>query len=129
MTPARREILRALAPAFVPELEGASPVQWATLEQTIGDAMARRPAPLQRQLGWFLTLLTLAAYVRFGRSVTRTSIPDRRQLLDRLARSPLLMVRRGVWGLRTLVMMGWYTQPEVMTAIGYRVNPGGWSAR
>ena len=129
ITAARREILRGLAPVFVPEVETASAVQWAALEATIAHAVAQRPPGIQRQLGWFLRLLAVAAYVRFRRPLARISLVDRSRLLERLSRSPLLPVRRGVWGLRTLVMLGWYSQPEVSSAIGYRARPEGWSAR
>jgi hypothetical protein len=129
LTAARREILRALAPAFVPEVEAASAVQWAALEATIAHAVAQRPPGVRRQLAWFLRLLVMAGYVRFGRPLTRIRLADRNRFLERLSRSPLLPVRRGVWGLRTLVMMGWYTQPEVIRAMGYRARPEGWSAR
>lgn len=129
LTPTRREVLRALAPAFVPEIVGATPAQWAALEATLEHAVAQRPGGIRRQLGWFLRLLAMAGYLRFGRPLTRIRLPDRTRLLERLSRSPLLMVRRGVWGLRTLVMMGWYTQPEVMQGLGYRAKPEGWSAR
>ena len=41
----------------------------------------------------------------------------------------MLLFRRGVWGLRTLVMMGWYTNPSVIAALGYRASAAGWEAR
>lgn len=127
--PDRRELLRALAPAFVPEIEAASPEQWEALERTFEHAVAQRSLEVRRQLGLFLKLLELLGWLRFGRSLTRTTVPNRTGFLDRLSRSPVLMVRRGVWGLRTLIMMGWYTQPEVARAIGYRASREGWSAR
>jgi hypothetical protein len=51
------------------------------------------------------------------------------RLLEWFAHSPLLPFRRGIWGLRTLVMLGWYTQPGVIAALGYRADPRGWEAR
>jgi hypothetical protein len=129
LTPARRATLRALATAFVPEIGQASPNQWATLEETLEHAIAQRPAAVQRQLAAFLKLLGVTARFRFGRSLTRTPAPDLSRFLEQLARSPIPMIRRGVWGLRTLVMMGWYTQPDVAAAIGYHASPAGWSAR
>ena len=41
----------------------------------------------------------------------------------------MLAVRRGFWGLRTLVFMGYYARPEAAAAIGYRADVRGWEAR
>ena len=43
-----------------------------------------------------------------------------------LERAPFRLIRRGVWGLRTLVLMGYYTQPEVIAGLGYRADRAGW---
>ena len=129
ITPDRRGLVRALAPAFVPEIETASPEQWEALERTFEHAVGLRSLEVRRQLGLFLKLLALLGWLRYGRSLTRTSVPTRTRFLDRLSRSPVLMVRRGVWGLRTLIMMGWYTQHGVIQSIGYRASREGWSAR
>lgn len=121
--------LRALAETFVPEIAAASPAQWAAVESTVAGALAARPPALQRQVSLFVRVLGVAARVRYGRSLPALDPAQRTRLLEGLARSPLLLLRRGVWGLRTLVMMGWYTQPGVMHSIGYRATAAGWAAR
>jgi len=56
--------------------------------------------------------------------------PARRtRLLSALQDSPVLLLRRGFWGLRTLIFLGYYTRPAVAAEIGWRAHPGGWSAR
>jgi hypothetical protein len=42
---------------------------------------------------------------------------------------PALLLRRGSWGLRTLVLMGYYGRPDAKQEIGYRADPRGWEAR
>ena len=37
-------------------------------------------------------------------------------------------LRVGVWGLRTLVFVGYYTDPNVQTQLGYHPRPEGWAA-
>ena len=37
--------------------------------------------------------------------------------------------RSGIWGLRTLVFLGYYTRDDVAAFIGYRAHRDGWSAR
>jgi hypothetical protein len=124
-----RPAFRALAESFVPETARCSPIEWETLEQIVGKALADRPAALRRQVLLFIRVLDLMARVRLGAPLAAADPIRRRALLDSLARSPLLLIRRGVWGLRTLIMMGYYAQPVVQQAIGYRADPRGWEAR
>ncbi len=99
------------------------------MEEIIGEMLATRPAAVRRQLAAFVYGLGLVALLRHGRRLDR--LPDERvrALLERLERFPLLVIRRGVWGLRTLVFMGYYTRPEAAAAIGYRACAAGWDAR
>ena len=127
-TASLRPKFRALAAGFVPETSLATETQWATLEATTARAIAERPPALARQLAWLIRLLDLLSWIRFGRGVTRLDARCRSALLEGLAASRLLLLRRGIWGLRTLVMLGWYTQAEVAAALGYRASPAGWGA-
>lgn len=126
---ALRRHLRALAGGFLPEASRFAEADWVAMEEIIDEMLGRRPAPMRRQLGLFVRLISLAARVRHGRSLSRLTPGQLRALLQRLERSSLLLVRRGTWGLRTLVFMGYYTRPEAAAAIGYRATPAGWGAR
>ena len=125
MTPA----FRALAATFVPETAGATSPEWAALEATVDAALARRPAALRRQVALFLRLLDWWARLRFRAPLARLDPARRLRVVESFARSPVLLFRRGIWGLRTLVMMGWYTQDAVIAALGYRARAEGWDAR
>lgn len=120
---------RALAAGFVPETEYATPAQWAQLEATVERAVAGRPAAMRRQLVLLLRAIGLLARLSTGREVARLAPAECTALLQRLAGSRVLLLRRGIWGLRTLVMLGWYTQPGVIAELGYRARPAGWSDR
>lgn len=122
-------VLRAVAEAFVPEIAAARPERWAQVERTVRDTLASRPPAIRRQVGLLLRLLELLSLAREGRRLATLDLPSRTRFLARLADSRLLIVRRGIWGLRTLVMLGWYGQPEVAAAIGYRASRDGWDAR
>ena len=113
----------------MPEIERAGEAEWQALEAALDRALAARPPAVRRQLALFLRLLSAAAWLRYGRPLARLDAARRGALLSGFARSPSLLLRRGIWGLRTLVMLGWYTQPGVAAAIGYRADPGGWEAR
>jgi hypothetical protein len=127
-TDSLRPRLRALARSFIPETAFAREEQWAALETTVEHAVASRPG-LHRQLELLVGLLDGAARIRYGRGLARLEATKRGALLERLATSRWLLLRRGIWGLRTLLMLGWYTQPEVTDALGYRASAAGWSAR
>ena len=124
-----RAAFRASARSFIPALGTASADTWNTLESTVSTALASRPGAMVRQLGLFLGVLDLACRVRYGRSLERANDRQRIRLLQAFERAPVLLVRRGIWGLRTLVMMGYYTQPAVIAGLGYRASPAGWAAR
>jgi hypothetical protein len=124
-----RPAFHALAEVFVPEVAGAAPATWDRLEAVAAAALAERPAAVQRQVLLFVRVLDGAARLRYGRALTALDLARRTALLEALAKAPVLLVRRGVWGLRTLVQMGYYTQPEVHQALGYRATAAGWEAR
>lgn len=117
---------RAIAATVVPELATASPAVWTGVEEIVEGALASRPAPIARQLVVFIRLVGVASRVRFGRSLPSLDAARRLRLLRSFERSPLLLLRRGIWGLRTLVFMGYYTQPAVIASLGYRAVPAGW---
>lgn len=126
--PLRRH-LRPLARAFLPEAAGFTDADWTAMERIITEALAARPPRMRRQLGLLVRILDLVARLRLGRGLATAGDLRLRGLLESLERAPLLVLRRGVWGLRTLVFMGWYTRPEAAAAIGYRAHPAGWEAR
>ena len=120
---------RALTVACVPAAERLDAEGWARAEAIVDDFLAERPAAVRRQLRLFVRVLGLLALVRHGRGLAGLEPAETRRLLERLERSPLLLLRRGTWGVRTLCFMGVYAQPDVRRDIGYAAAPGGWEAR
>lgn len=123
-----RSAFRALATCFVPETARATSAQWAALEAEVERAIGAR-AGLRGRLALFIGLLDLSARLRYGHSLTRLDPVRSDALLRAFSASPVLLLRRGVWGLRTLVFLGWYTQPDVIAELGYRAHSAGWEAR
>jgi len=122
-------LTRPLAAAFVPEIALATEAQWIQLTAAIEEVLATRPARVRRQLTLLLRLLDCLSMMRYGKRLASLDPARRTALLEALAHAPWLLLRRGIWGLRTLVMLGWYTRPEVAAALGYRATAAGWSAR
>jgi hypothetical protein len=124
-----REILRAVGTAVVPEATQLDDAGWAAVEDTVAAALGSRPAALQRQFLLFLRIVEWLPALRYGRRFTRLDPPRRTQFLAGLQDAPLLLIRRGMWGLRTLLLMGYYGRAEAGREIGYRGDPRGWDAR
>lgn len=113
----------------VPEAEQLAEPQWAEVERIIEQQLAGRPPKMRRQLGLLIRVINALPLLTSGRRFTALAPDARLRLLDGLSRAPVLLLRRGIWGLRTLVMMGYYARPEGAAAIGYRADARGWSAR
>ena len=124
-----RPLFRAIAQTVVPEAAALSESEWTALENIVDDAVAQRPAKVRRQLGLLLRAIDVLPIATTGKRFTSLGPVGRGRLLEALQGAPLLLMRRGVWGLRTLIFMGYYARPEAAAAIGYRADPRGWDAR
>ncbi len=129
MSLAEGAAFRAIAVAIVPEADAMSAHEWQQFASVINAALARRPAPMRRQLALFVRVLDLLAIIRYRKRLPRLSSGQRFALLRGIENSRLLLLRRGIWGLRTLVFMGYYARPEAAAALGYAAAPRGWELR
>jgi hypothetical protein len=120
---------RAISVAVVPEAADLTDTEWREFNGAIERALSRRPAAMQRQLGLFLRILNLISFTRYGRSLASLSLPKRTAFLHSIENSKLLLFRRGFWGVRTLVFMGYYARPSMSAALGYAAGPRGWETR
>lgn len=124
-----REIFRAVAVTVVPEANELDERGWNELESAIEKGLESRPESMRRQLRMFVRAIDTLPQLRFGKTFRALDAEKRARFLLGLQESPLLLVRRGFWGLRTLVFMGYYGRDEAQRAIGYRADPRGWDAR
>ncbi len=124
--PPVRTGFRALAEAIVPETASLDESGWADLEAIVEDALTARPPAVRRQLGVFIRLLSWLPVLRFGRTFPRLDRARRLRFLHGVQTSRLLLFRRGFWGLRTLVFMGYYGREKGYRAVGYGARIRGW---
>jgi gluconate 2-dehydrogenase subunit 3-like protein len=124
-----RPVFRAIAQTVVPEATRLSDADWAAVETIVERALAPRPPRLRRQLVVLIRLLQWLPLLRYGRPFTALDAARRTQFLEHMQDAPLLLLRRGFWGLRTLALMGYYARAEAAVEIGYRARPEGWEAR
>jgi hypothetical protein len=122
-------VFRAVATCVVPEAGRLASAQWDEMEAIVARAIAARPRAVQRQLALFFILLEWLPLLRYARPLSRLDPARRTRFLDRLQRAPMLLLRRGFWGVRTLILMGYYGRPAVAGEIGYRADRRGWEAR
>ena len=129
LPPSLRAPFRALAVAIVPDAATLDEKAWSDMDAAIAQALAKRPPAVRRQLALLIRLLDALPLFRWGRRFHALGAARRARFLDAMQYSPILLLRRGVWGLRTLVFLAYYTRPELQTMLGYRASARGWSAR
>jgi hypothetical protein len=127
LTPVRH-ILHAIATSVTPETASLDERAWSELDEAIARAVAQRGERSQRQLITFLRLVQALPMARFGKVFTSLDSARRTRFLESLQRSRLLLVRRGFWGVRTLIFMAYYTRDDVAESIGYKPSVDGWAA-
>ena len=120
---------RALCVAFVPESAELNEAGWRELESDVERALADRSPAIQKQMLLLIRILDLLARARHGSALASLPPASRRELLTRLQDSRWLLLRRGVWGLRTLAFLGYYSRPDTAASIGYRAEARGWEMR
>ena len=124
-----RTTFRAIAVTVVPDASALDEAGWAALEALVEKTLEPRPAAMKRQLLAFVRAIEHLPRLRWGSGFTALSPERRTRFLTSLEHAPLLLLRRGFWGLRTLVFLGYYARPEAAAAIGYRADARGWEAR
>lgn len=122
-------VFRAVATTIVPDAARLERTQWDELEAIVGRYVASRPPNIRRQLTTLLGLIDWVAVLRFGRRFRSLDDARRTRFLAGFEDAPSLLLRRGFWGLRTLVLMGYYGRAQSAAAIGYRADARGWEAR
>lgn len=121
-----RPHFRAVAEGVLPPARAYDEKEWDRAEAVVVQALRDRPRAMLRQLHLFLRVVNVLPLLTRGRTLGRLPAEAREAFLLRLQDAPLLPVRRGVWGLRTLAFMGHYGRPEVHGGIGYGARLRGW---
>lgn len=113
------EVLQVVAACIVPGVGGLDRAQRGLVFAIIDQALMDRPAAVRRQLAVFLAVLRWSPVVRFGTGFDRLSPERRERVLACFQRCPVGLLRKGFWGLKVLVFMGYYGRPGAWDEIGY----------
>ena len=111
-----RKTFRAVSITVVPEAVRLDDSGWSEMERGVEQALALQPPARRRQVRLFIRAVDWLPVLCWGRRFCSLDPTRRARVLAVLQEVPLLLLRRGVWGLRTLVMLGWYTDPAVVAA-------------
>jgi len=115
----QRAFLLTLAARMVPRSGSFTPAGREAFQRLIAGTLATRPPAMQRQFGFFLGVLRWAPVLRYLRPFDRLDARRQDAVLRRFQDCPLALIRSGFWGVRTLVYLGCYGQPEVGASLGY----------
>jgi hypothetical protein len=121
--------LRAIGSVVLPSEHALDEKGWTEAERIMEGALASKPPRIKRQIRLFLRLVNLLPLLSTGRTLAALPLDRRSAFLNRLQRSPLMPLRRGLWGIRTLLFMGYYNQDSIREKIGYGADPWGWTAK
>lgn len=124
-----RTTFRNLATTIVPEAVSLDERGWSEVEDIIERGLESRPGSMRRQLRILVRALNVLPIFRFGKTFGSLDTPKRTAFLESVQNAPVLLLRRGFWGLRTLVFMGYYSRDDARAEIGYRADPRGWGVR
>lgn len=124
LAPVRRTF-RSVVETVVPEAAELDPGGWSRVEEIVEDALRARPPALRVQLRVLLRVVRWLPLVRWGRTFPSLSLDARRRFLAFLQDAPVLLLRRGFWGIRTLAFLGFYGRREVHRELGYDARPRG----
>lgn len=119
LPPAEAELLRVLAARIVPETAGLDDAGIGRFFSIVDGALMDREPAVRRAFATFLGVLRLAPVLRYGRTFERLPAERQDAVLAWLENCPIGLLRAGFWGLKAMVFMGYYGQPETNGLIGY----------
>src|ERR1700691_4881195 len=121
-------IFRAVVSTIVQEASALGGQGWRDVHQVVERRLRDRPESLKRQLRIFRRAIQWLPVFRYGRPFTRLRPAARARVHAHLQDDRIQKVRVGFWGLRTIVLAGYYGRADAAQAIGYAASPQGWEA-
>jgi hypothetical protein len=119
MSQEKAEFLRVLASRIVPETADLDTAGSARFFGIIDGALQDRPNTVRTQFATFLGVLQWAPVLRYGAPFDKLSPQRQDSVLAWFEDCPIGLLRKGTWGLKTMVFMGYYGQPETNALLGY----------
>jgi len=115
----KAEFLRVLAARIVPETADLDASGLSRFFGIVDGALQDRPKSVRRQFATFLGVLRWVSLVRYGSPFERLRVDRQDAVLRWFEDCPVGLLRKGFWGLKAMVFMGYYGQPETNELVGY----------
>ena len=115
----KSNFLQVLASRIVPETTELDDAARRRFFDIVDGALLDRPEKVRRQFAIFLGLIRSAPLFRYGKSFEKLSSDRQDAVLRWFEDCPVGLFRKGLWGLKTMVFMGYYGQPETNELVGY----------
>ena len=123
-TPKEEDFFWVMACRLAPGCGGLAAGERTRVLAIIREAIGSRPISMRRQFKIFLAVIRLAGYFSGG-SFERLR-PDKQDAILRWFQdSPIPLLRKGFWGLKTLTYMGYYGRPEIGPSLHYQPSKNG----
>ena len=111
--------LFVVARRVVPEVADLDERSLARMAVIIDRALSDRPHSVRKQFATFLGVVRWAPVVRYLSPFERLSGTKQDATLRWFESCPVALLRKGFWGLKSLVFMGFYGRTETWDEIGY----------
>ena len=125
LTDSERAFLLAIAPRIVPASAQMTPAERDAMVALIEATLASRTPAMRRQLRLFLRVLRWLPFLRHLRPLDRLDGARQDRALRWFQDHPLQVLRGGFWGVRTLVLLGYYGQPANGPSVSYAPSVDG----
>jgi hypothetical protein len=112
-------LLFAVGARLVPEVAGLTAAQRDEFRAIVADALADRPEAMRRQFRAFLGIIERGPMLRFGAPFSRLAPGRQDRVLRWLQDCPVTLLRKGFWGMKALVLMGYYARPAAAAEVGW----------
>lgn len=117
--PDKEAFLVAVARRVVPEVAMLDERGLVHFTAIIDRALGDRSEEVRTKFGTFLSVLRWAPVVRYGAPFDRLAPRRQDAVLRWFEDAPIGLLRKGLWGLKSMVFMGYYARAEAWDEIGY----------
>ena len=113
----------ALQQALIPRSSSFTLSQRHDARALVNSLMAQQPSDAKRKLKVFLLIIDAYSLLRFGRSFRQLTGDSQQKVLRSFFDSPISLIRKGFWGLNTIVRLSVYGQESLHKDLGYTLKP------
>lgn len=115
----RASFLLVVARRIVPEAAALDEAGVAQVLAIIDRALLDRGPEVGRKFSLFLDVLRWAPLVRYGATFPRLGPQQQDGVLRWFESAPVTLLRQGLWGLKSMVFLGYYGRTEAWEEVGY----------